>query len=663
MTVLVPQHIRPLPAHAHLAGHSYSGKPPRALRRRLRTPEKLSISQWAEKYRRVTAIDAKPGPWLPTEVPHLVKIMDTISLPQVRECYLCMPERGGKTQVLLNAMGWIIDQGNKSGNIFWLMPTEAEAKKAMGERIIPVLKATDSFGRPGRLARYLSKYDDDTKRGTVRFTTGTRLFPAWANSPASMASFFGKLNIGDEIDKFESSTREGTDAITLIRKRARDDRSRTKNLFASTPGRLRKIYRLATSEAQQTWEYHLRCPHCAAPIIPTEEQLDLPAAATPAAIELHGCSLYCPACGAEIDEQQRHQAYKDGSWRCTRGSDNPKAETIGFHMSAYCLPRVPIAEIAAAYLRAKQGGLVERTAYANGYRVTDYDPPKASADHLKILQHCDERPRDLVPTGSACLSLQVDTQMDGFYFEVSALGHQQPGGSVTSHLVRHGYLLNFNDLLALAQRPWYDSAGKEYRIVSGLIDSGGGRKAGMPPKHSRTKEVYEFCRANPLFRPVKGRGRAAKPIHYTRLDTWPGTSAAIPGGLTLIVLDVHHFKDALAHALHVTPGDPGSFVLYSGYTEQQLANPAGLGGQANELEDYARHLCAEYRTELGLWEHDPKAGRNDWHDCATYRMAHIEILSQTGLLNPAPTGPSATPTVSQPDQTAARRPGWFQPRR
>ncbi len=654
MTVLVPQHIRPLPAHAHLAGHSYSGKPPRALRRRLRTPEKLSISQWAEKYRRVTAIDAKPGPWLPTEVPHLVKIMDTISLPQVRECYLCMPERGGKTQVLLNAMGWIIDQGNKSGNIFWLMPTEAEAKKAMGERIIPVLKATDSFGRPGRLARYLSKYDDDTKRGTVRFTTGTRLFPAWANSPASMASFFGKLNIGDEIDKFESSTREGTDAITLIRKRARDDRSRTKNLFASTPGRLRKIYRLATSEAQQTWEYHLRCPHCAAPIIPTEEQLDLPAAATPAAIELHGCSLYCPACGAEIDEQQRHQAYKDGSWRCTRGSDNPKAETIGFHMSAYCLPRVPIAEIAAAYLRAQQGGLVEKTAYANGYRVTDYDPPRASEDYRAILAHCDDRPRDLVPTDTAALVLQVDTQMDGFYFEVAALGYASPGGSVTSHLVRKGYLLHFADLIELSRKTWHDAEGREYRIRSALIDSGGGRKAGMPPKHSRTKEVYEFCRANPLFQPVKGRPRRDKAIQYAKLDVWPGTSKPIPGGLWLLNLDVHFFKDALATALHVTPGDPGSFVLYSGYTEQQLTSKTPGITPENELTDYAKHLCAEFRNELGNWEHDHKAGRNDWHDCATYRMAHIEILYQQGAL----TRPAAETKKTKPADTPTQRRFW-----
>ncbi|MCK9172021.1 MAG: phage terminase large subunit family protein [Desulfuromonas thiophila] len=647
---LISTTTAPLPPFAHLAGQRYQGTPPRALRRRMRTPEQLSISQWADKYRMVTAIDAKPGRWDSSEVPHLVKIMDCISLPHVREVYLCMPERAGKTQVLLNTMGWTIDQGSKSGNIFWLMPKEEEAKKAMAERIIPVLKAETEHGRPGRLARYLSKYDDDTKQRTIRFTTGTRLFPAWSNSPASMASFFGKLNIGDEIDKFEKSTREGTDAITLIRKRARDDRSRAKNLFASTPGAARKIYRLATAEAQQQWRYHLRCPHCQASICPDEQHLAIAEGTAPQQIELHGCSLFCQACGAELDEQQRDIAYQTGCWICTHGADIHRPETVGFHMSAYCLPRVPLAEIGAAWLRAQQGGLVEKTAYANGYRVEDFDPPRASEDYRAILAHCDDRPRDLVPTDTAALVLQVDTQMDGFYFEVAALGYASPGGSVTSHLVRKGYLLHFADLIELSRKTWHDAEGREYRIRSALIDSGGGRKAGMPPKHSRTKEVYEFCRANPLFQPVKGRPRRDKAIQYAKLDVWPGTSKPIPGGLWLINLDVHYFKDALATALHVTPGDPGSFVLYSGYTEQQLTSKAPGITPENELTDYAKHLCAEFRNELGNWEHDHKAGRNDWHDCATYRMAHIEILNQQGALSrPAGEEPK-NKTTKQPPQ-------------
>ncbi len=654
MTALIPHTIKPLPCHAHLSGQRYQGRPSRALRRRLRTPEKLSVSQWADKYRRVTAIDAAPGAWDSSMVPHLIQIMDTISAPHVREVYLCMPERGGKTQVLINTMGWTVDQGSKSGNIFWLMPTEQEAKKAMGERIIPVLKAPDAYGRPGRLAKYLSKYDDDTKRGTVRFNSGIRLFPAWSNSPASMASYFGKLNIGDEIDKFEKTTREGTDALTLIRKRGRDDRSRTKNIFASTPGAARKIYTLTTAEAQQVWVYHLRCPDCRAHINPDEQHLDISDGSTAKDVELHGCAIACPECGALLDEYQRNHAYKTGGWICTKGNEVRQPETVGFHMSAFCLPRVPLAEIGAAWCRAEQGTEVEKIAFANGYKVTDYDPPRATDDYRDVLALCDDRPRDLVPTGTAALILQVDTQMNGFYFEVAAVSYQIDGRSPVSHLVRKGYLLTFADLLDLASQTWRDAEGNEYRICSALIDSGGGRKAGMPQKHSRTKEVYEFCRANPLFRAVKGQPRRDSPISYTTIDRWPGTSKAIPGGLLLIKIDVHFYKTALQSAMHVSPGDPGSFVLYSGFTEHQLTNPVPGVQPENELIDYARHLCAEYRDELGLWHHDHKRGRNDWHDCATYRMAHIEILSQSGQLVPP-----ADPAPVRKQQPTTKQQGRF----
>ncbi len=49
------------------------------------------------------------------------------------------------------------------------MPTGSQ-RKALGERIIPVMRARDDHGRPGRIARYLSDYADDTTRGMIRFS-------------------------------------------------------------------------------------------------------------------------------------------------------------------------------------------------------------------------------------------------------------------------------------------------------------------------------------------------------------------------------------------------------------------------------------------------------------------------------------------------------------
>ena len=258
-TTLTPRTF-PLPTwlpddvRASLAGRDVSVRIPAAIKSRMRTPERLKISEWANRYRKVTEIDAFPGPWRNELVPHTAKIMDFIGLAHVREVWLCMVERSAKTQILTNAAMWSLDQKRRSGNIFWLMPTEKDARDAVGERIIPCLRACS------RTNRLLSDKADDTSRGMIRFKHGVRLRPAWSNSPASMASYFGRLNIADEIDKFAERTSEGSDPITLFKKRSREDRAGSKYIFASSPGN-RFIYK-GMKACQQLWEYLVRCPDC-----------------------------------------------------------------------------------------------------------------------------------------------------------------------------------------------------------------------------------------------------------------------------------------------------------------------------------------------------------------------------------------------------------------
>jgi len=616
-----------LPAHLRAAcsGQVVEFSFHRSLKKAMEVPEDISISDYAEKYRRVTPIDAHPGPWRNELIPHAKKIMDLIGLPSVRTVCLCMTERGGKTNILLNTAMYKIDRGFESGNVFWLMPSEEKAKEEVGDRIIPVLKASP------RSARLLSSYADDTTRKKIKFKNGTGLKPAWAGSPGSVAGWFGKLNIADEIDKMDTKgVGKETDILTLFEKRGRDDDS-SMLIYASTPAQ-GFIYK-KTMACQQVWSRTAKCPHCDEQIRMSPDGFVIPADAREEDIKNGTVKLAysCNACGADWDEQDRKSSYVNGRDVAIKGGEISAPVSIGYHLPAWYLPQIKMSEICAAKAKAEIGDTAAKIAWANGYAVENYDPPKAAADHKVLLSLCDDRPRDLVPTGSACLALQVDTQQSGFYYELAAIAYGDAG---TSHLVSKGFLLNFADLLTLSARTWTDAEQREYRIQSALIDSGGTRKAGMPPKHSRTKEVYEFCKANPMFIPVKGTGRKDTPVKYTTLDRWPGTSKPIPGGLILVTLDVHYFKDELARRIAINPEDPGAFVLYSGYTQGQLEQQQkGSLLLANDLEDYAKHLCAEYRNELGIWEHDKSAGRNDYADCATYRMYHIELLKQQGRLN------------------------------
>lgn len=599
---LIPQTIRPLAPFAHLAGRTVTVRPPRALRRRMRTPEKLSISQWAEKYRRVTEIDAEPGRWRGEMVPHATAIMDSIGKPWVRQVWICLPERAAKTQILLNTVCWAIDQGSQAGNIFWLMPTEADARKAVGERIIPVFRASDDHGRPGRIARYLSKTADDTTRGIIRFSHGIRLIPAWANSPGSMATYFGRINIGDEIDKFPERTSEGTDPITLFLKRARDSRHKSKYLFASTPAG-KFIYKGAMNCAQ-LWTWALRCPDCGANVLPKAEHLHIPEGTSAQNAHLADLSMACPDCGSLWDEERRAIAYHGGRPACIKGPEIERPESIGWHIPAYYFPNIPLAEIVAAYLRAQGGDIAAKSAWANGYEAVDYEESRKERKEEAILALREESiPAGMVPANTCALTFAADTQKDHFWYTVRAW---QWGETLDSVLIRYGTALSFAALEDIIYNSRYvDVGGNTYTIAGGMIDSGGGKEDGA--EVSRTWEVYDWTRKQSIIVPTKGAQRQAGPWRVSNIDFFPGSKKPIPGGLKLYHVHTTFYKDELSRRLQIAPTDPGAWRLH-----------------ATVAEDYARHMCGEYKDERGTWQ--AGKGRHDLWDCEVLQLAIADVL-------------------------------------
>jgi len=619
---LIPTTTKPIPAYRHLAGQHYTGRPSRALRRRLRTPEKMSVSQWAEKFRRVTGIDSNPGPWRNDLVPHLIKPMDTVSLPHVREVWICAPERGGKTQLMLNTAFWGIDQGSKGGSIFWLMPREKDARDAMADRIIPALKARDDKGRPNRLIRYLSDKDDDTKRGMIRFNHGMFLRPAWSNSPAALAAYFGFINIADEVDKFETTSKEGTTPIELFRKRARDDRKRSKYVFGSTPGAGRYIYD-GVMDCDQVWQYHLRCPDCGELVFQTEEHLHFDDDTDVTNIKKRSCQIACPECGTLWDDEKRLTAYNTGTWVCISGQSETRPETVGFHLSGFCLPKIPLVELGEKWLRAKDGSFADKSNWAQGYRCENYSHAGTERADSAILALCDTRPANIVPVADISeLLLTIDTQKDHFWYVLRAHGY---GMTQESWLISCGVLPSFSAIdQMLDEHVYYDAEGGEHHIGRAMIDTGGTRHADA--EHSRTYEVYDWARARKrrVF-PYKGARASSKPWTISSIDNYPN-GKPMRGGLKLYNVNANYYKDELDRRLQIIPGDPGAFNLHSGFTVHQLEAIAHNEKKPqNGLAEYARHMIGEYCDNSGQWlPHNGK--RHDLWDCEYMQIALADIL-------------------------------------
>lgn len=585
---------------------------PKAVRERMQVPEDITVSQWAERHRRVTAIDASPGRWRTELVPHTKKLMDLISLPWVKEVWLCMVERAGKTQILTNAACRQIDRGCDSGNVFWLMPSEADAKKALSERIIPVLKASP------RMARLLSRYADDTTSAKIRFKHGPRLFPAWSNSPGSIASFYGKLNIGDEIDKYGDRSGGETDPITLLKKRGRDSDD-SKFLFASTPAG-KFIYK-GTMACQQVWIFKSRCPHCGEFILMDADHFELPEGASEESIKHgdHPISYACNECSVLWDEADRGAAYRAGNFFASKGAEVERPVSVGAHLPAFALPNIKMAEIGAAIARAKTGDLAGKMDLAHGYEAIDYTPEHKDRQEDNILRLRDDRPAGVVPTWADALEISIDTQDKGFWYRIRAWRY---GIDLKSALVKSGYVpsasaADFSSLDALLAAEYPDTNGEPHRIMAGIIDSAG----------HRTSEVYAWCRSSGVV-PARGaQGRKTQPVTVSRIDKFPGSNKPIPGGLNLYHVDTHFHKDQLANKLQIDQTDNGALVLHSGYSFDQLAALQRDPGspQSHGLEDYARQMCVEYRDERNLWQ-CPAGKANHLWDCESNGLALVQYL-------------------------------------
>jgi phage terminase large subunit GpA-like protein len=627
-----------------LAGRDINLRVSEPVRMRCRKPKRILPSEHSERYRRMPSADAHPGAWRREFARPSVKVMDTWAQPWVREVWFCGVDQMSKTNTMLSCLGWSIEHA--PGNIFYQMPDEASSDKIMDGKINAMLK-----GSP-RLARYLSPRADDTSLSKTSLINGVTVLPAWSGSLSSTATFSALYTFTDELDKCKMVGKEAS-PVDRIKKRTRNKRF-GKHFFASTPAG-QWIYE-GTMACAQVWVLAGRCPECGELIVMDEDHVVIPDGTTLDDIQADPSIIEyaCSACGSLWDEAARAVAHERGDWVCIKGGNLAKPSSVGFLGPAFPLPELPLVDIAKVILKARGGDLSAKRDLAHGIKAVDYEDTQSDRKEDAILRLCDDRPAGVVHPETDILTIHIDTQDKGFWYEIRGWQY----GSLTSWLVKAGYVpsVRADDFSALDkllfEDRYFDAVRREYRISYGIIDAMG----------HRTAEVYAWCKRTGIF-PSKGaQGRKAQPVTVSKQDFFPGTNKPIPGGLLLYNLDTHFHKDLLANKLLADPTDAGAWVLHSGYGSihhlLMKKNPGIRLG--NGLEEYARQFCAEYRDEKGLWQ-CPNGKANHLFDCAQMGLALALYLGFQDMVSEKKTEkmnfePPPVPAESAP---AAGRPSWF----
>ncbi|MEW8985761.1 MAG: terminase gpA endonuclease subunit, partial [Bacillus sp. (in: firmicutes)] len=217
----------------------------------LRPPEKLTVSEWADKFRILDSKNSEPGQWNTDRTPYLRGIMDAMNDYRVEEIVFVKPTQVGGTESLNNMLGYIIAQDPDPALIVY--PTLELAEYTSKNRITPMIQlspATADKHRP-----------DESKLLEIQLD-GMYVVLSGANSPASLASRPIRYLFMDEVDKFPKNAGKEADPRALARERTRTFTFNRKIVQTSTPTVRSGPIWSAHEGCSVKLQYFVPCPHC-----------------------------------------------------------------------------------------------------------------------------------------------------------------------------------------------------------------------------------------------------------------------------------------------------------------------------------------------------------------------------------------------------------------
>ena len=615
-------------------------------KRVLRKRKKIAPSAWAEKHRYLPRDAAVPGRWKNTTVSYAAGIMDAAVFKSVQEVALCAAPQCAKTEIVYTFIGYTADR--RPGNWLVVFPSETDAKDNAGDRIVPM------FSDSPRLRSYRTGYADD-ETGIKITLQHMRITMAWATSAGRLANRPLPYVFLDEEDKYPPTVgKKESSPYALAAKRMRTYKHMRKMFRASSPTVEDGPIWVALNDANLIFDYHAACPHCTKKQVLVFEQIKwTEGVRDPKAIEASRDVWYeCKHCGGRWDDADRNRAVRNGQWR-DRAKGRPIEKAleidrplrIGFHVPAWVSPFVDMWECVVAFLKGQKGQpgyLIALRDFNNGFAARPWRATASDRAENTILALCDERPEGRVPGNGevACLLAGIDTQDDGFWFEIRAVGFGLD--SWDSWGVRCGFLRSFDELeRALWHDEYTDAAGNAYPVHFALQDAMG----------HRTGEVYQFCmKHRGRILPSQGKMRMATMWSDTTLEYFPpdakGRKLPIPGGLRLIKVNTNYFKDLLDGILKVKPGDPGAWNYH-----------------ADLNVEWARHMVAEGINDKGVWEPITAGRPNHGWDCSVLIMAAREVRGVRFWPRPEARRPTKQKKSASPgnwkDQKKFDRPSWL----
>ena len=217
----------------------------------------LTVSQWADRHRRMVTGTNLPGPWQTGQTPYLREIMDSLSehSPVSRVVFLKSVQVGA-TEVLNNWLGYIMHH-LRNKDCLVVVPTKEYRNQKFNPRFQRALSESPDLAELVTTASRNKKNTEDV----LEYGIGAKIVKAGANVSTDLRSDPFPYVACDEIDEFPAEIPGSGDPMTLIEGR-QTTFSRANTLLVSTPN-VEHTSRIAAEYARSDRRrYHVPCPHC-----------------------------------------------------------------------------------------------------------------------------------------------------------------------------------------------------------------------------------------------------------------------------------------------------------------------------------------------------------------------------------------------------------------
>ncbi len=567
----------------------------------LRPEQPLTVSEWADKHRRLSSkASAEPGPWRTSRTPYLREPMDCLSSTSaVQRVVMMFAAQTGKTEAGANWLGYVIDHA--PGPMLLVQPTVEMAKRLSKQRLESLITETPVLAE--KIAPSRSR-DSGNTMFAKDFPGGMMLLTG-SNSATGLRSTPCRYIFCDEIDAFPSDVDGEGDPVSLAEKRATTF-ARRKILLTSTPT-VKDFSRIeAEFERSDQRRFYVPCPCCNVMQWLKWPQLKWDNN------EPSTAAYECEVCHERFAEIHKPAMLRRGEWRATAPSNG---KTAGFQLSGLYSPLgwLSWADMVDDFLRAKTDAPMLKSFVNTRLAETweeDYTS-KVSADGL--LERCEHYQAAMVPEGGLALTVGVDVQDNRLAISVWAWGREEEGW-LLDHQEIYGDPSRqelWKQLDEVVLREWPHAVGPAMRPDVVAIDSGG----------HFTAEVYQYARERGRqgVVAIKGQSQRGKPpigkgskvdVNYQGRTLKRGAVVYLVGGDTVKTTLFGRLKhnEQGAGFLHFHMGTTGE------YFEQLTAEKQVL-----------RYNRGGFPTRE--WVKKPSA-RNEALDCLVYAYAGLNLMYQ-----------------------------------